>query len=90
MSDPGRKNISTKAEDELTPESTKPTQERFKESVTDTVDRVFRGGQPDENKSATQGAWDKGQRVDDDNARGGGTTSISDEVKTVLGVGGNE
>ncbi|KJF60117.1 heat shock protein [Coccidioides immitis RS] len=85
MSDPGRKDFSTKAKEEITPESTKSTQEKIKEAATDTKDRIARGLQPDENKGSAQEAFDKGQRSSD-NQQGGATSTIGDKVKTALGM----
>lgn len=69
-------NIGTEAKEEMTPDSAKSTQDKVQESFTDTKDRVVRGVQPDENKSATQEAYDKGQRMHDDKSHGGGASSV--------------
>jgi len=37
----------------------KSTQQKVKESFTDTADRIARGLQPDETKGTAQSAWDK-------------------------------
>ncbi|KAJ5779572.1 Heat shock protein 9/12 [Penicillium paradoxum] len=89
MSDTGRKDFTTKAKEELTPDSTKSTQEQVKETVTDAGDRVARGLQTDESKGAGQEAFDKTQRASDNHAHGGATSSIGDKVKNALGLGGN-
>jgi len=47
------------AKEEATPDSSKSTQQKAKETVTDTTDRVARGVKPDEQKSGTQAAFDK-------------------------------
>lgn len=60
----------------MTPDSAKSTQDKVQESFTDTKDRVVRGVQPDENKSTTQEAYDKGQRMHDDKSHGGGAHSV--------------
>ncbi|OXV10740.1 hypothetical protein Egran_01496 [Elaphomyces granulatus] len=85
MSEPGRKDFTTKAKEEATPDSSKSTQQKAKETVTDTTDRVARGVKPDEQKSGTQAAFDKTQRTHDDQQ--GGASSIGDKVKGTLGVG---
>ncbi|KAJ5631031.1 heat shock protein hsp9 [Penicillium longicatenatum] len=85
MSDTGRKDFTTKAKEEITPDSTKSTQDKVKETVTDTGDRVARGLQPDDNKSGGQEAFDKTQRAHDD-GNGGATSSIGDKVKNALGM----
>ncbi|KLJ09822.1 hypothetical protein EMPG_14752 [Blastomyces silverae] len=85
MSDAGRKDFSTKAKEEMTPDSTKSTQDKIKETVTDTTDRVTRGVQPDEQKSTGQEAFDKAQRSSD-NQQGGATQTIGDKVKSALGM----
>ncbi|KAL2216189.1 hypothetical protein M432DRAFT_92239 [Thermoascus aurantiacus ATCC 26904] len=53
MSNDGRKNFLTKVQD------AKSTQQKVKESFTDTADRIARGLQPDETKGTAQSAWDK-------------------------------
>ncbi|PGH00313.1 hypothetical protein AJ79_08244 [Helicocarpus griseus UAMH5409] len=85
MSDAGRKDFSTKAKEEITPDSSKSTQERIKETVTDTGDRISRGLQPDDQKSTGQEAFDKTQRTSD-NQSGGATSTIGDKVKGALGM----
>ncbi|EEH22302.1 hypothetical protein PABG_04513 [Paracoccidioides brasiliensis Pb03] len=85
MSDAGRKDFSTKAKEEITPDSTKSTQQKVKEAFTDTGDRIARGVQPDHDKSAGQDVFDKTQRASD-NQRGGATESIGDKVKGALGM----
>ncbi|EAW06874.1 heat shock 9/12 family protein [Aspergillus clavatus NRRL 1] len=87
MSDAGRKDFSTKAKEELTPDSTKSTQDKVKETVTDTSDRVARGLQTDNSKSTTQEAFDKTQRSHDNHAHGGATGSVGEKVKNALGLG---
>jgi hypothetical protein len=42
MSDAGRKDFSTKAKEELTPDSTKSTQQKVSETFTDTGDKLAR------------------------------------------------
>jgi hypothetical protein len=42
MSDAGRKDFSTKTKEHLTPDSSKSTQQKVKESVTDTSDKFAR------------------------------------------------
>ncbi|OQD74680.1 hypothetical protein PENDEC_c010G06189 [Penicillium decumbens] len=86
MSDTGRKNFSTKAKEEATPDSMKSTQDKVKETVTDTTDRVSRGIQGDDNKSGPQEAFDKTQRAHDNEAHGGTSRSIGDKVKDTLGM----
>ncbi|KAJ5884250.1 chaperone/heat shock protein Hsp12 [Penicillium tannophilum] len=85
MSDTGRKDFSTKAKEEMTPDSTKSTTDKVKETVTDTGDRATRGLQSDDSKGGTQEAFDKTQRAHDDN-NGGATSSIGDKVKDTLGM----
>lgn len=65
MSDSARKDFSTKAKEELTPDSSKSTLDKTRESVTDTVDRVAGESQSDSQKSTTQSAFDKGKREKD-------------------------
>jgi hypothetical protein len=68
--------LRTEAKEEATPDSSKSTQERMKETVSDTTDRVTRGLQPDDQKSGTQSAFDKTQRTHDNEAHGGGASSM--------------
>ncbi|KAL2865570.1 heat shock 9/12 family protein [Aspergillus lucknowensis] len=87
MSDTGRKDFSTKAKEELAPDSTKSTQDKIKESFTDATDRISRGLQPDDQKSTIQQAFDKSQRSHDNNVHGGATETITDKVKKAVGLG---
>ncbi|OGM48898.1 heat shock protein hsp9 [Aspergillus bombycis] len=87
MSDNGRKDWSTKAKEELTPDSAKSTQQKMKEGATDIGDRFARGIQPDDQKSGTQEAFDKGQRMHDNKAHGGTDKSILDKAKDAIGLG---
>ncbi|KAL4766092.1 heat shock 9/12 family protein [Aspergillus foveolatus] len=87
MSDFGRKDFSTKAKEEITPDASKSTQERVKETVTDTTDRISRGVQPEDQKSTTQQAFDKSQRVSDREGHGSTPQSIGDKVKNAVGLG---
>ncbi|KAJ5898858.1 hypothetical protein N7495_003602 [Penicillium taxi] len=87
MSDTGRKDWSTKAKEEITPDSSKSTQDKIKETVTDTSDRIARGVQPDDSKSKPQEAFDKTQRTHDNAAHGGASNSVGDKVKNALGLG---
>ncbi|CAI7617282.1 chaperone/heat shock protein Hsp12 [Penicillium manginii] len=86
MSDTGRKDFSTKAKEEITPDSTKSTQDKVKETVTDTTDRVARGFQTDDSKGGAQETFDKAQRASDNNVHGGASNSIGDKVKNALGM----
>ncbi|KAI9748162.1 MAG: hypothetical protein M1835_001876 [Candelina submexicana] len=86
MSDAGRKSFGTKAKEEITPDSSKSTQQKIKEGVTDTVDRGVRGGQPDSEKSTSQKVFDKGQRSSDEHVHGGTENSIGDKVKGAFGM----
>ncbi|KAL4791246.1 putative chaperone/heat shock protein Hsp12 [Aspergillus venezuelensis] len=87
MSDTGRKDWSTKAKEEITPDSTKSTQDKIKESVTDTGDRISRGLQPDDQKSTGQEAFDKAQRSKDNHKSGGAPQTIGEKVKNAVGLG---
>ncbi|KAJ5168025.1 uncharacterized protein N7482_003619 [Penicillium canariense] len=86
MSDTGRKDFSTKAKEEITPDSSKSTMDKAKESFTDTTDRVARGFQTDDSKGGAQQTFDKTQRAHDNEAHGGATGSIGDKVKNALGM----
>ncbi|RPA95066.1 hypothetical protein L873DRAFT_1699487 [Choiromyces venosus 120613-1] len=84
MSETFRKDFSTKAKEEITPDSSKSTMDRTKESITDTADRAAGGAQSDQHKSGTQEAFDKTRREKDhqkDNSE-----SLLDKTKHALGV----
>jgi hypothetical protein len=66
----------TEAKEEITPDSSKSTQDKVKETFTDTTDRVARGFQTDDSKSGPQEAFDKTQRSHDNEAHGGATGSM--------------
>ncbi|KAL4868586.1 hypothetical protein BDV12DRAFT_197109 [Aspergillus spectabilis] len=87
MSDFGRKDFSTKAQEKITPDSTKSTQDKIKESFTDTTDRAARGAQPDDQKSTGQQIFDKGQRTHDREAHGGSGQTVGDKIKNAVGLG---
>ncbi|KAJ5082865.1 chaperone/heat shock protein Hsp12 [Penicillium argentinense] len=86
MSDAARKDFSTKAKEEVTPDATKSTQDKIKETVTDTGDRLARGFQTDDSKGGSQEAFDKTQRASDNTQHGGASNSIGDKVKNALGM----
>jgi len=86
MADLGRKDFSTKAQEKMTPDSSKSTQQKMKEGVTDTTDRIARGVIPDSEKSTEQKAFDKTQRSSDEVVHGGTHQSIGDKVKGALGM----
>lgn len=64
------------AKEEITPDSTKSTQDKVKETVTDTSDRFARGLQTDDSKSTGQEAFDKTQRSHDNAAHGGASNNL--------------
>ncbi|KAI5851326.1 heat shock protein 9/12-domain-containing protein [Morchella snyderi] len=82
MSDLGRKDFSTKAKEEITPDHSKSTAQRVKEGVTDTADHAAAGLNPDGNKSTTQEVFDKGRREKDHQTNDGPI----DKVKHALGL----
>ncbi|KAF2121797.1 putative chaperone/heat shock protein Hsp12 [Lophiotrema nucula] len=86
MSDAGRKDFHTKVGESMTPDSTKSTQQKLKESVTDAGDTVARGVQPDHNKSAGQETSDKLGRSKDREVHGSSGGSILDKTKNALGL----
>ncbi|KAI3404151.1 HSP12 [Candida oxycetoniae] len=59
MSDLGRKDISDKVSESLTPDSEKSTLEKGKESVTDALDNAANKAVPDSQKSFSQTVADK-------------------------------
>ncbi|KAF2252633.1 putative chaperone/heat shock protein Hsp12 [Trematosphaeria pertusa] len=87
MSDAGRKDFSTKAKEEMTPDSSKSTQQKMKEAFTDTGDKVARGAQPDSDKSTGQSLTDKMGRSKDREVHGSTGGSIIDKTKNALGMG---
>ena len=66
MSDAGRKPISTKVSESLTPDSQKSTFEVVKETVTDKVDKAAGAVQPEQEKSFAQSVSDGVQKGHDD------------------------
>lgn len=66
----------SEAKEEITPDSTKSTQDKVKETFTDTTDRVARGFQTDDSKGGAQEAFDKTQRASDNNVHGGASNSM--------------
>ncbi|CAK7909286.1 12 kDa heat shock protein [[Candida] anglica] len=66
MSDFGRKNVSDKIAEKVTPESEKTTLDQAKEAVTGGVDKVAASGTPDNQKSFTQTVADGVQTGHDD------------------------
>lgn len=87
MSDPGRKDFLTKTKEEITPESSKSTEQKVKETITGTGDKVARGFQPDDQKSTAQEASDKFGRSKDEHVHGGSGDSIVDKAKNAFGLG---
>ncbi|EKG12452.1 hypothetical protein MPH_10408 [Macrophomina phaseolina MS6] len=86
MSDAGRKDFSTKAKEELTPDSTKSTQQKTKETFTDTGDKLARGLQSDDSKSTGQEVGDKVGRSHDRHEHGSSGESILDKAKSAVGL----
>ncbi|KAH8430688.1 heat shock 9/12 family protein [Aspergillus melleus] len=89
MSDTGRKDFSTKAQEKLTPESQKSTADKISETFTDTSDRIFGAGQPNQDKSTTQRAFDSVRGESDNQAHGSSSQTVGQKVKDTLGLGGN-
>ncbi|GAB7352085.1 hypothetical protein MBLNU459_g2586t1 [Dothideomycetes sp. NU459] len=86
MSDAARKDFSTKAEEKITPDSSKSTLDKTKEAITDTGDKAARGAQPDDSKSTAQSLADKTGRTKDDKVHGGTDESILDKAKSAVGL----
>ncbi|KAI9752597.1 MAG: hypothetical protein M1815_000418 [Lichina confinis] len=74
-------------QEEMTPDSTKSTQQKVKESVTDTADRIARGAQSDDSKSAGQATFDQTQRANDREVHGSTPQSMLDKAKNAVGMG---
>ncbi|QPG77281.1 hypothetical protein FOA43_004689 [Brettanomyces nanus] len=66
MSDLGRKNLSDKVTEGITPNSQKSAYQKAKETVTDEVDKFASKATPDKEKSFTQTASDKAQKGSDE------------------------
>ncbi|KAI5817074.1 heat shock protein 9/12-domain-containing protein [Pyronema omphalodes] len=81
MSDNLRKPFSDRAEEKMTPDSSKSTVDRAKESVTTTADKAVGEMQPDSTKSSTQEGFDKSRREKD---------SIGDKIKHAVGMDSGE
>ncbi|KAG0136033.1 heat shock protein 9/12-domain-containing protein [Tuber indicum] len=84
MSETFRKDFSTQAREEITPDSSKSTLDRAKESVTGTADRAAGGLQSDHHKSNTQEAFDRTRREKD--SQKDNSESLLDKTKHALGV----
>lgn len=54
----------------MTPDSSKSTQDKVKEGFTDTKDKLGRDLKSDEDKGFVQEAYDKGQRMHENNSGG--------------------
>ncbi|RHZ62499.1 hypothetical protein CDV55_103720 [Aspergillus turcosus] len=87
MSDTGRKDFSTKAQEKMTPDSQKSTMDKMKETFTDATDRVSGGAQGDNQKSYTQQAYDSMRGQKDDQAHGSSTQTMGQKAKDAMGLG---
>ncbi|KAI5855236.1 heat shock protein 9/12-domain-containing protein [Tricharina praecox] len=77
MSDNMRKDFSDRAQEKVTPDSSKSTMDKAKESVTDTADRAAGELQSDSSKSTTQKGFDKSRREKE---------SMADKAKHAMGM----
>ncbi|CCX30901.1 heat shock protein 9/12-domain-containing protein [Pyronema domesticum] len=77
MSDSLRKPFSDRVSEKMTPDSSKSTIDKAKESITTTADRAVGEMQPDSSKSSTQEGFDKSRREKD---------TIVDKVKNAIGM----
>ncbi|KAL1650112.1 hypothetical protein SLS61_006034 [Didymella pomorum] len=87
MSEAARKDFHTKAAEKMTPDSSKSTLDKTKESITGAVDKTAREAQPDSSKTTTQSLGDKMGRSKDNNVHGSTHESVGDKVKGALGMG---
>ncbi|OAL46032.1 hypothetical protein IQ07DRAFT_683457 [Pyrenochaeta sp. DS3sAY3a] len=87
MSDALRKDFHTKAEEKMTPDSSKSTLDKTTEAITGAGDKAAREAQPDHDKSATQSIGDKFGRSKDENVHGSSGGSVLDKTKNALGLG---
>ncbi|KAG9204625.1 hypothetical protein G6514_000409 [Epicoccum nigrum] len=87
MSEAARKDFHTKAEEKLTPDSSKSTLDKTKESLTGAADKTAREAEPDSNKTTAQSLGDKVGRTKDNEVHGSTGESVGDKVKGALGMG---
>ncbi|KAK3055857.1 hypothetical protein LTR09_003091 [Extremus antarcticus] len=80
--DSGRKNLGDKMGDKFTPDSSKSTLDKTKDSLTGAGDKVARDVVPDSQKSTGQSTMDKMSRQKDANKN----ESILDKAKGALGM----
>ncbi|KAI5859127.1 heat shock protein 9/12-domain-containing protein [Tricharina praecox] len=78
MSDTFRKSFSDRAEEKITPDSSKSTMDKAKENVTTTADKVAGELQTDSSKSTSQAGFDKGRREKE---------TVVDKLKDAVGLG---
>ncbi|KAL9094824.1 MAG: hypothetical protein Q9165_002773 [Trypethelium subeluteriae] len=90
MAEAGRKDFSDKAKEHITPDSSKSTTDKLKESFTSTTDKGARELQSDSSKTASQSAADKLGREKDDKVHGGTGDSVIDKTKNALGLGNKD
>ncbi|KAI9830232.1 MAG: hypothetical protein M1819_005759 [Sarea resinae] len=84
MSDLGRKDFSTKAKEGMTPDSSKSTLEKTKETFTSAGDKAARGAQPDSDKSTIQSTSDHFGRSKDQATHGSSEDSVIDKAKNIF------
>ncbi|KAF1843854.1 uncharacterized protein K460DRAFT_408175 [Cucurbitaria berberidis CBS 394.84] len=87
MSDALRKDFHTKAGEKITPDSSKSTLDKAKESITGAGDKAARGAQPDSEKSTSQSVSDKFGRSKDREVHGSSSGSVVDKTKSAFGLG---
>ncbi|KAF1825013.1 uncharacterized protein K489DRAFT_377552 [Dissoconium aciculare CBS 342.82] len=87
MSDLGRKDMSDKAQEKITPDSQKSTLQQTKETLTGTADKAARDTQPDSHKSTTQQMGDKMSGSKDSHSRSTDDKSMLDKAKDTVGLG---
>ncbi|KAI9728422.1 MAG: hypothetical protein M1828_003822 [Chrysothrix sp. TS-e1954] len=86
MSDAGRKPMTDKISESIVPDSSKSTQQKMKEGVTDIGDKGARGAQTDDSKSSGQSMVDKMGRTKDEEKHGGTGGSVLDSAKNMVGM----
>jgi hypothetical protein len=69
-----------------TPDSSKSTLDKTKESITGGADKIARGAQPDSSKSSTQEVHDKFGRSKDETVHGGSKEGFMDKTKHAFGM----
>ncbi|KAF2764847.1 chaperone/heat shock protein [Teratosphaeria nubilosa] len=85
MTDSGRKDVSDKVGDKITPDTQKSTIDKAGDTVSGIGDKAQRDLIPDSQKSTTQSTMDKASREKDAH-HGSGGGSLIDKAKNAVGM----